>query len=330
MKYSQDPYFNSGNISYQYDNSNGISSELRVASLECRIETLEKMVKFYDDLINLKNEERKNEFNISFNETVGMFNSKIEQLEYKIEQMAQSNNVKIKEINDKIEHIYKVIEENKVTNDNENKSSNKEKEVKVNFNENNEILSNKISEIDAMINKNELMVENIVEEKLSAIRAENESKINEILTLIQDVNKFTEDHEFAITELRETVRGIQNENVDVIKVVSVQTEKIKQVDFVIDQITELKEKMSKLVTIFGDNQKEEEEFRATKQKEKEEIQKKKETKTYNYNNNSNYNKDRTPKVVTRYHNSFNEHFRKYSEDELEAKLLKVQNSKKAK
>ena len=141
-----------------------------------------------------------------------------------------------------------------------NKSSNKEKEVKVNFNESNEVLSNKISEIDAMINKNELMVENIVEEKLSAIRAENESKINEILTLIQDVNKFTEDHEFAITELRETVRGIQNENVDVIKVVSVQTEKIKQVDFVIDQITELKEKMSKLVTIFGDNQKEEEEF----------------------------------------------------------------------
>ena len=65
------------------------------------------------------------------------------------------------------------------------------------------------------------------------------------------MNKFTEDHEFAITELRETVRGIQNENVDVIKVVSVQTEKIKQVDFVIDQITELKEKMSKLVTIFG-------------------------------------------------------------------------------
>ena len=72
--------------------------------------------------------------------------------------------------------------------------------------------------------------------------------------------------------------------------------------------------------------KEEEEFRANKQKE---ITKTKtETKNHNYNNN--YNKDRTPKVVTRYHNSFNEHFRKYSEDELEAKLLRVQNSKKAK
>ena len=55
--------------------------------------------------------------------------------------------------------------------------------------------------------------------------------------------------------------------------------------------------------------KEEEEFRANKQKE---ITKTKtETKNHNYNNN--YNKDRTPKVVTRYHNSFNEHFRKYSE-----------------
>lgn len=259
MKYSQDPYVNSGNISYQYDNSNGISSELRVASLECRIETLEKMVKFYDELINLKNEERKNEFYISNNETISMFNAKIEQLENKIDKMTQSNNEKIKEINDKIEHIYKIIEDNKTTNDNTNK--NKEvKEVKVNINENNELLSNKISEIDALINKNELMVDNIVEEKLSSIRAENETKINEILTLIQDVNKFTEDHEFAITELRETVRGIQNENVDVIKVVSVQTEKIKQVDFVIDQITELKEKIAKLVTIFGDNQKEEEEF----------------------------------------------------------------------
>ena len=72
--------------------------------------------------------------------------------------------------------------------------------------------------------------------------------------------------------------------------------------------------------------KEEEEFRANKQKE---ITKTK-TETKNHNYNSNYNKDRTPKVVTRYHNSFNEHFRKYSEDELEAKLLRVQNSKRSK
>lgn len=81
---------------------------------------------------------------------------------------------------------------------------------------------------------------------------------------------------------------------------------------------------SKDITTLEEAQKEEEEFRANKQKEKEELQKKKETKNYNNYN----NRDRTPKVVTKYHNSFNEHFRKYSEEELEAKLLKLQNSKK--
>lgn len=37
------------------------------------------------------------------------------------------------------------------------------------------------------------------------------------------------------------------------------------------------------------------------------------------------NKEAQPKVVTKYHNSFNEHYKKYSPDELEKKLLKSQN-----
>lgn len=83
---------------------------------------------------------------------------------------------------------------------------------------------------------------------------------------------------------------------------------------------------SKNLTTLEEVKKEEEEFRNNKQKE---LNKNK-TITKNYNQNNNYNKDKTPKVVTRYHNSFNEHFRKYSEDELEAKLLRVQNLKKSK
>lgn len=37
--------------------------------------------------------------------------------------------------------------------------------------------------------------------------------------------------------------------------------------------------------------------------------------------------DKTPKVVTKYHNTFNEHFRKYSEEELEKKLHRMKNKK---
>lgn len=76
---------------------------------------------------------------------------------------------------------------------------------------------------------------------------------------------------------------------------------------------------SKDISTIEDAKKEEEEFKSNKQKE---ISPKIETKNYNYT------RDRAPKVVTKYHNSFNEHFRNYSEDELEAKLLKIQNLKK--
>lgn len=80
---------------------------------------------------------------------------------------------------------------------------------------------------------------------------------------------------------------------------------------------------SKDIITLEDAKKEDEEFRSAKQKEQ--IYNKKETKNYNYNNNYN-NKPKT--VITRYHNSFNEHFRNYSHEELEEKLLKLQESKK--
>lgn len=260
---------------YLNESNNCISNELRVASLECRVETLEKMIKFYDDLINLKNEERKNEFHISYNETLTLFNSKIEKIEYKIDQISQINLQKNKELSDKIDNLYKKIEIIEIDHENEKKKSfnqeiKKDKQQnkiqencdnsQMNNSNNDILLSNKISEIDALINKNEMMVENIIEEKLSGVKAENERKINEILSLIDEHNKIIEENDFALNELRDAVRSIQNENVDVIKVVSVQTEKIKQIDFVVDQISELKEKMSKLINIFGENQKEEEEF----------------------------------------------------------------------
>lgn len=39
-------------------------------------------------------------------------------------------------------------------------------------------------------------------------------------------------------------------------------------------------------------------------------------------------KNTSKPVVTQFHGSFNEHFRNYSEDELEAKLLRAQNKKR--
>lgn len=54
-----------------------------------------------------------------------------------------------------------------------------------------------------------------------------------------------------------------------------------------------------------------------------------EVKTNNYSNNDNKNNTEVnTKPLTRYHNSFNEHYKNYGEDELEAKLLKMQAKRK--
>lgn len=224
---------------------NGLSNELRISSLECRIETLEKMVKFYDNLIHLKHEERKNEFNITCNETMSVFNSRIEQIEKKIEQLHLNQEQIYQELMSKIDFIEKSLQsesraEKEKQNENDNKSD--------------------LTKLDSLMYKNELLVNNLVDDKISMLNSQNEKRINDILTIIQDLNKISDENEYEINELKESVRNIQTENVDVIKVVSVHTEKTKQIDFIVEQISELKEKFTKLMIIFGDNQKEEEDF----------------------------------------------------------------------
>ena len=70
----------------------------------------------------------------------------------------------------------------------------------------------------------------------------------------------SEENEFAINELKDNFRKIQQENIDVIKEMSIQTEKLKQIDYVIEQIGQMKEKYGRLISIFDDNQKEEDKF----------------------------------------------------------------------
>ena len=196
------------------------------------------------NLIHIKHEERKNEFNITCNETMSIFNSRIEHIEKKIEQLHLNQEQIYQELMNKIDSIEKSLSESRAEKEKQNENDNK----------------NDSTKLDSLMYKNELLVNNLVDDKMSMLNSQNEKKINDILTLIQDVNKITEENEYEINELKESVRNIQTENVDVIKVVSVHTEKTKQIDFIVEQISELKEKFTKLMLIFGDNQKEEEDF----------------------------------------------------------------------
>ena len=75
------------------------------------------------------------------------------------------------------------------------------------------------------------MIDQIIKEKLNSINIQTQNKINEILNVIQDINKITEENEFAINELKEHFRKIHQENIDVIKEMIIQTEKLKQIDY---------------------------------------------------------------------------------------------------
>ena len=120
-------------------------------------------------------------------------------------------------------------------------------------------LNEKIQEVDGLLRKNDTMIDQIIKEKLNSINIQTQNKINEILNVIQDINKITEQNEFAINELKEHFRKIQQENIDVIKEMSIQTEKLKQIDYAIEQIGQIKEKYI-IISIFNDNQKEEDKF----------------------------------------------------------------------
>lgn len=222
---------------FTYEREKG-SQDLRISSLECRIETLEQMTKFYNDLINLKQQDRNNDFMLQFQGTIDQINTKLIALEKKISIFTETNQKKVDSLFQRVQSI-----QNKFDNEIQHKP-----------------IEDKLAEIDSMMNKNELIIDNIIQDKLSIINYQNESKMKEILSLIEDLNKSTEENEFEVNELKNSIRNIQNENVEVIKVINIHNEKINQIDFIYEQITNLKNQYSVMKKMFNENEVEEENF----------------------------------------------------------------------
>ncbi len=242
-----------------YQNSNNsVSTDLRIISLENRVETLEKMLKYLDEFIHLKEEEKNNDFQISNNESINILNSQVQNLQKKIDE------TKIEEMGKKIEIINNTLGIQNNSGINNNKRQNK------NFNnfssnvtfikEKEKIINEKINEFNNIIKNNELVIDGLIKEKLSSNNFQIENKLNNILNVIEDLNKITEENEYSINEIKENFRKIQQDNIDVIKEMSIQAEKYNQIDFLIEQISQLKEKYGKLLNIFDSNENEEDKF----------------------------------------------------------------------
>ena len=243
----------------KYQNcNNSVSNDLRIISLENRVETLEKMLKYLDEFIHLKEEEKNNDFQISNNESINILNSQVQNLQKKIDDS------KIEEMGKKIEIINNTLGIQNNSGINNNKRLNK------NFNnfsynvtfikEKEKIINEKINEFNNIIKNNDLVIDGLIKEKLSSNNIQIENKLNNILNVIEDLNKIVEENEYSINEIKENFRKIQQDNIDVIKEMSIQTEKYNQIDFLIEQISQLKEKYGKLLNIFDSNENEEDKF----------------------------------------------------------------------
>ena len=124
-------------ILYNNDN-NLISTQMRMGNIESRLTTMEKMMKYFDEFLHLKEEEKMNnltslEFSSNIPINVNELLTKINNLEKKLDliqkqkQQSDIENEKIiKNLNNKIEFLEKIINSNDLSHNNINKKINLE------------------------------------------------------------------------------------------------------------------------------------------------------------------------------------------------------------
>ena len=289
-------------ILYNNDN-NLISTQMRMGNIESRLTTMEKMMKYFDEFLHLKEEEKMNnltslEFSSNIPINVNELLTKINNLEKKLDliqkqkQQSDIENEKIiQKLNNKIEFLENIINSNNLSHNNISKKIPLENNINNNQLDNFTLSASK--EQKNLEDKN-LEIEEIIKNKLDEIYSNN--KINEILHLIEEINRIAEDNEFNINEQNENIRKIQNDNLTLIKVVAIHSEKINSIDYLMNELTNLKNKYFKLLTLAKNVQEENEE--AISQNEMNERFKENNNQNeinnienYNKNNNENINND---------------------------------------
>ena len=218
---------------------------LRFKTLEHRLNTLEQSTFQIKKNINVSDIDK-----ISTNNST-LIQSKIDKidlLEKEIISLKEQNNINNKIISDlknKISFLEENINKFRNFGDSYNIiNSLSDKEKKLNL---------LVKDFSDLIGKNEQIVNNTIIEKFSGIEIKNESRINELLMLIKDVNKIVDQNENNIGNINMNVEKMFKDNAAIIKVVSIQDQKIQEINFIENEIKNLKNKYTELVNDFYNN-----------------------------------------------------------------------------
>ena len=247
---------------------------MRMSNIESRLNTMEKMMKYFDEFIHLKEEEKINnlsslEISTNIPSYINDLISKVNKLEKELEnikkqkEISEAENTKIiNNLNNKIQYLEDIINNNNrltlgskaINNNIVLEKENENKKINLNL-----LLEQSNKEKDNKNNNIELFDE-LIQNKLNEIYDNN--KISEMLYLIEDINKIAEDNEFNINEQNENIRKIQNDNLTLIKIVAVHSEKINNIDYILNELTNLKNKYFQILSVINNsnNEKEEEIF----------------------------------------------------------------------
>ena len=232
------------------------STTMRISVLEDRTKSLEKMLRLFEERMNLKEEEKANDLKgiESNSNLINKLNKKIKYLEKQLTEFIaqkqisdQENEKKIEKHNERIQFLETQIKNEQNVNNDFN-----EKEFSLNEKSSNIILN----DFNELIKSNNLQIDEYIQEKIYNTNVDNENKINELLNLIQEINKIVEENENKINILNTNFNKFQNDNVNVIQTLSIQEEKINSIDFVNEELKKLKLKFNEIVSCFEDKNEE--------------------------------------------------------------------------
>jgi len=232
------------------------STTMRISVLEDRTKSLEKMLRLFEERLNLKEEEKANDLkNIESNSNlINKLNKKIKYLEKQLTDFVaqkqisdQENEKKIEKLNERIQFL-----ETQIKNGQNAHNDMNEKGFSLNEKSSNII----INDFNELIKNNNLQMDELIQEKIYNANVDNENKINELLNLIQEINKIVEENENKINLLSTNFNKFQNDNVNVIQMLSIQDEKINSIDYVNEEIQKLKLKFNEITSLFEDKNEE--------------------------------------------------------------------------
>ena len=234
----RDEIQNSYNNIYSLTERENNTNKYRISNLEERISSLEKMLHYFDEFIHLKEQEKKDNDGINNipNMPIEPLVIKINNLEKEIQNLKkekEENKKIILELNEKIITLEKKLDNNRSDDMKDIIYSLSDKEKKLN------LLVNDFSD---MAKESSNMINKIMNERIDKINIFNENRINELLIMIRDINKIIEENENKVNKVDEIIENIQKDNLNIIKYISVQNQKINGVDIIMNEINNLKEK----------------------------------------------------------------------------------------